>query len=92
MKNTCRKIASVLEWVIGIAFALCLFLGGLGFIGFVVAFCTGGETAETICTFLSKTYYDYLIKASTITTVFCFILQYFNGDAKWVNPFEKKEK
>ena len=91
MKNTCKKIASVLEWIIGIALALCLFLGGLGFIGFVVAFCAGGETAELICTFLSKTYYVYLIKASTITTVPCFLLQYFNGNAKWVNPFKKKE-
>ena len=91
MKNTCKKIASVLEWIIGIALALCLFLGGLGFIGFVVAFCAGGETAELICTFLSKTYYVYLIKASTITTVLCFLLLYFNGSAKWVNPFKKKE-
>lgn len=87
MNHTYEKIASALEWLIGVALALCLFLGGLGFIGFVVAFCVGGETAEAICTFLSKTYYVYLIKASTITTVLCFVLQYFNGNAKWVNPF-----
>ena len=92
MKNVCTKIASVLEWCIGIALALCLFLGGLGFIGFVVAFCVGGDTAANICTFLSKTYYVYLIKASTITTLACFLFQYFNGDAKWKNPFAKKEK
>lgn len=92
MKNVCQKIASVLEWCIGIALALCLFLGGLGFIGFVVAFCVGGDTAANICTFLSKTYYVYLIKASTITTLACFLLQYFNGNAKWKNPFAKKEK
>ena len=92
MKNACKKIASVLEKEIGIALALCLFLGGLGFIGFVVAFCIGGDTAAEICTFLSKTYYVYLIKASTITTILCFVLQYFNGNAKWVNPFGKKEK
>lgn len=92
MNNICKKIATVLEWIIGTALAACLFLGGLGFIGFVVAFCAGGETAELICTFLSKTYYVYLIKASTITVVLCFVLQYFNGEAKWINPFKKSNK
>ena len=92
MKNVCQKISTVLEWIIGTALALCLFLGGLGFIGFVVAFCVGGDTAAAICNFLSKTYYVYLIKAATITTVLCFVLQYFNGNAKWKNPFHKKEK
>ncbi len=91
MKNVCKKIASVLEWIIGIALALCLFLGGLGFFGFVAAFCVGGDTAAEICNFLSKTYYVWLIKASTITVLFCFLLQYFNGNAKWVNPFKKKD-
>ena len=91
MNNVCKKISTVLEWIIGISLAACLFLGGLGFIGFVVAFCIGGETAAMICTFLSKTYYVYLIKASTITVVLSFVLQYFNGEAKWVNPFKKKK-
>lgn len=86
MSNTRKKIVSALEWIIGIALACCLFLGGLGFIGFVIAFCTGGDTAAVICEFLSKTYYVYLIKASTITVVLCFVLQYFNGEANWVNP------
>lgn len=86
MKEACKKIASVLEWIIGVVLALCLFLGGLGFIGFVVAFIMGGESAELICTWLSKTYYVWLIKASTITTVLCFVLQYINGNAKWQNP------
>ncbi|MBQ0109705.1 MAG: hypothetical protein KBS44_05450 [Clostridiales bacterium] len=83
-----KKITKVHEWIIGIALALCLFLGGLGFIGFVVAFCVGGDTAADICNFLSKTYYVYLIKASTITVVLTFVLQYFNGNAKWVNPIK----
>lgn len=92
MTKTCQTIVTVLEWIIGIALALCLFLGGLGFIGFVAAFIAGGDTAANICTFLSKTYYVYLIKASTITTLACFVLQYFKGDAKWKNPFKKEAK
>src|SRR5690554_4514818 len=86
MRTVCKKIASVLEWTIGIVLAACLFLGGLGFIGFVIAFCIGGDAATEICAWLSTTYYVYLIKTSTITTLLCFLLMYFNGDAKWVNP------
>ena len=59
------------------------------FLGFAAAFCIGGEAAAAICTFLSKTYYVYLIKASTVTVVLCFALQYCNGNAKWVNPFRR---
>lgn len=86
-----KKIASVLEWIIGIVLACCLFLGGLGFVGFVVAFCAGGDTAAAICEFLSKTYYVYLIKASTITVVLSFVLQYINGEAKWKRLFSGKK-
>lgn len=77
-----KKIAEVLENIIGIALACCLFLGGLGFFGFVIAFCIGGDKATVICEFLSNTYYAYLIKASTITVILCFVLQYMNGGAK----------
>ena len=86
MSNIRKKIAAVFVWIIGISLACCLFLGGLGFFGFVAAFCIGGDTAEAICEFLSKTYYVYLIKAATITVVLCFVLQYLNGGAKWTNP------
>ncbi|MBR2861932.1 MAG: hypothetical protein IKB86_08865 [Clostridia bacterium] len=94
MKEICKKITSVLEWIIGIALAVCLFAGGLGFLGFAAAFIIGGDTAAEICLWLSKVYYAFLIKTSTVTTLLCFVLMYFNGNAKWVNPlnrFKKKE-
>lgn len=84
-----KKVVSVLEYIIGIAFGICLFAGGLGFLGFLIAFILGGDTAAQICTWLSKTYYVFLIKTSTITTVLCFLLAYLNGSAKWKNPFKK---
>lgn len=88
-KNSiCKKIASVLKTLIGISLAICLFVGGLGLIGYIIAFCIGGETATEMCTWIYKTFYVFLIKLSTITTVFCFIYLYLNGNAKWVNPFK----
>lgn len=82
MKMKFEKISSVLKNIIGYLLTICLFAGGLGFFGFVIAFCLGGDSAAIICEWLSKTYYAYLIKLSTITTLACFILCYINGDTK----------
>lgn len=86
LKLFCKKAAALLENLIGIALAICLFLGALGFVGYVVAFIIGGEPAAAICEWIYKTFYAYLIKLSTITTVATFVLLYLRGDADWVNP------
>ena len=81
-----KKIATVLEYIIGISLAICLFVGGLGFIGYMVAFCIGGDAAAAICDWLSKVFYKSLIMLSTTTTLFSFLLLYVRGDAKFINP------
>ena len=91
-QTICKKIASFLEYLIGIALAICLFIGGLGFIGYVVAFCIGGETAAEICTWIYKSFYGFLIKLATMTTLASFLLIYLKGDAKWVNPIKRWKK
>ncbi len=88
LKLFCKKTAVLLENLIGIALAICLFLGALGFIGYMIAFIIGGDTAEAICVWIYKTFYGYLIKLSTITTVATFVLLYLKGDANWVNPIQ----
>lgn len=85
-KIFCKKAASVLDVLIGISLAVCLFVGALGFIGYVVAFIAGGETALLICEWVYKVFYAWLIKLSTITTIACFISLYLKGDANWKNP------
>ena len=85
-QKICKKIAGVLEYIIGISLAICIFVGGLGFIGYVVALCVGGETATAICTWLYKSFYGILIKLATYTTLLSFVLIYARGDAKWINP------
>lgn len=87
-KKVCQTISNVLTWIIGYALMICLFVGGLGVIGYIVALCIGGDTATEICTWLYKTFYVYLIKISTWTTVACMILLYIRGDAKWINPIK----
>ena len=83
-----KKLVTVLEYVIGIALSVCLFVGGLGFIGYVVAFCAGGDVAAAICAWLKNHFYTTLTVLSTVTTLACFLLIYVRGDAKWVNPIK----
>ena len=78
----CKKTAAVLETVIGISLAICLFIGAVG----LIAFIAGGETAALICEYMYKVFYVWLMKLSTITTIACFILQYLKGDTNRKNP------
>lgn len=86
-----KKIASVLEMIIGGMLAICLFVGALGFIGYMVAFCIGGDAAIMICDFVYKVFYKVLIYISTSATVLCFLLLYVKGDAKWTVKFKKQK-
>ena len=99
MSDIRKKIVTVMEYIMGVSLAICLFVGGLGFIGYMVAFCLGGDAAVVICDWLSKVFYQALIILSTSTTLFSFVLLYVRGDAKFINPvkywgnkFKKKDK
>ena len=95
-----KKVVTVFEYIIGIALAICLFVGGLGFFGYMIAFCIGGDIAVQICDWLYNDFYKVLIVLATSTTLFSFILMYVRGDAKFINPVKywlnkltkKKEK
>ena len=86
MSNIRKRIVSILEYAIGISLAVCLFVGGLGFVGYMVAFGIGGETAASMCEWIYKIFYGFLIKLATSTTLATFVLLYVRGDAKFVNP------
>ena len=86
--NTCRKIASGLEYLIGISLTICLFAGGIGFVGYMVALWIGGDLATEFCIWIYNTYYGVLIKLATYTTLATFLLIYLKGDAKWENPIK----
>ncbi len=86
-----KKIAKWLETIIGILLVVCLFVGALGFIGYMAAFFIGGETAVIICDWIYKVFYKVLIYISTSATVLCFILMYVKGDAKWTFKFGKQK-
>ena len=85
-QNIRLKAVYILEHIIGIALGFCLFIGVFGFIGYLIAFCIGGETAMEMCEWIYKKFFGFLVKVSTVTTLATFILLYLRGDVKWVNP------
>ena len=61
MKRVCKKIADVIQVVFGYGMFICLFLGGLSFLGYLVAFVIGGETAASICEFIYNNFSGTII-------------------------------
>ena len=62
-----NKISKLLMWFFGIGVTLCLFAGAASLIGFVVAFCVGGNLAAEICVFIHKTYFPVIIRFTAVS-------------------------
>ncbi len=80
MKEICKKISSVLKTIFGYGIMLCLFAGGLTFLGYLAALIIGGNTATLICTFIYKSIIPVIIYASTIMVILGLIAMYLNGE------------
>lgn len=64
-----KKIANILLNIFSVGVLLCLFAGGLAFLGYIVALFIGGTGAENLCTFIFTNYLPWVIK---LTTIFVF--------------------
>ena len=80
MKETCKKISSVLKTIFGYGIMICLFAGGLTFFGYLAALMIGGQAATAICVFIYKTVIPYIIKGSTIMILLGLVAMYLNGE------------
>lgn len=66
MKNAIKKITVLLDHVYGWGIFICLFVGGAMFFGYLAAFIIGGNIAATICDFIYKTVFKWLIYGGNI--------------------------
>lgn len=82
MKRFCLKVSNVLKEVYSYGIIICLFGSSLTIIGFIVAFCIGGETASLICEFIYKKIFYYLILSSSFIILIGLVSIYFSGDNK----------
>ena len=80
MKEILNKIANFLKVVFGYGIALCIFAGGLTFLGYLVALIIGGDTAAWICKVIYKDIFPVIIKASTILVLLGLLVMYLRGE------------
>lgn len=80
MKEFAKKVSSVLRKLFGYGIMLCLFAGGLTFLGYLAAMIIGGETATAICVCIYKQIIPVIIYASTILVLLGLVVMYLNGE------------
>jgi hypothetical protein len=88
-KSTCKKIAGVCKIIFGYGVMITLFLGGLTFIGYLLALIIGGDTAQAICNFLYKEFFPILIYATSCLVLFGLLAMYL-ADEKSLTPSKRK--
>lgn len=80
MRKVLDKIANVIGWIFGYGLMISLFVGGLSFFGYVVALIVGGELAVSICTFIYKTVYPWLIMGTSVVVLLGIVKMYLKGE------------
>ena len=80
MKTALKKISDVCKLIFGYGIMIVLFAGGLTFFGYVAALIIGGETATSMCTWISKSFIPLIIIASTILILFGLVTMYLAGE------------
>lgn len=76
MKNILNKVSRILDYVYGWGIFVCLFGGGILFVGYVIAFIVGGEFAATICSVIYERIYKCLIYVGNVVVLFGLINMY----------------
>lgn len=80
MKETMKKIAGVLKMIFGYGIMICLFVGGLTFLGYVAALIIGGDAAAAICYFMHKQLMPVLIRVTTVLVLLGLAAMYMAGE------------
>lgn len=80
MKKLLNIIVDVLRTVFGWSILITLFVGGLTFLGYVLALILGGNTAAAICTFIYKDIVPIMIKVTTSTVLLGLLVMYISGE------------
>lgn len=85
-----QKVANVLGVIYGIGVMAVLFFGAISFLGYLVAFIIGGETATAICVFIYKKAYPVLFLISSSIVLLGLVKMYVAGEKSMVPTKRKK--
>lgn len=80
MKEIKQKIANILQMIFGWGIFISLFVGGLTFFAYLIAFFVGGELAQNICYIVYKKIIPVLIYISTVSVIIGLIKMYLCGE------------
>lgn len=89
MSATRQKIADVLAYIYGVGILIALAVGGLSFLGYLVAFIIGGPTAAEICRVIHKEIYPILFYFSSSVVLLGLVKMYVAGEKSMV-PGKRK--
>ena len=75
-----KKAAKVFLTVFSYGVLICLFAGALALVGYLAALCIGGDGAASLCAFIYKTYFPWVIRAAAVAVGFGLIGMYLNRE------------
>jgi len=91
MKEILKKISNVLRIIFGYGIMITLLVGGLTFLGYLVALIIGGETATLICTFIYKTLFPIIIRTTVAMVLLGLLTMYLAGETALTASKKKKK-
>lgn len=91
MKEKLKKISDVCKLIFGYGIMITLFLGGLTFLGYVLALIIGGDTAASICSVMYERIFPVLIYSTAILVLFGLVTMYLAGEMALTTGKKKKK-
>ena len=84
MKQKIKKLSDIFKIIFGWGIMITLFVGGLTFLGYVVALIIGGNGAVAICDFIYNKIIPVMVYVTTILVLFGLVTMYFAGEVALV--------
>lgn len=87
-----KKPVNICKIIFGYGIMISLFVGGLTFVGYLIAIIVGGETATAICAFMKSYIIPFVTYLGTVMVLFGLILMYLSGEVALSASKKKKDK
>lgn len=91
MKQKLKLLSDKMKLVFGYGIMITLFVGGLTFLGYLVALIIGGDIGAVICEIIYEKIIKVMIYITTITVLFGLVAMYLAGE-KALTPSTRKSK
>ena len=80
MKEFSKKLSAVLKNIFGYGIMICLFAGGMTFLGYVAALIIGGDVAVKICFVIYTQIIPVVVYVTSVLVMLGLLAMYLNGE------------